>query len=56
MKKIFFLQLLVITASLYSLSGCQLVKGIFNFGFGLGIFVTLLVIGLIIWGITKIFK
>ncbi len=46
----------ILYVSLLTLSGCGIVQGIFNAGMGVGIFIVVLVIALIIYLIAKIRK
>ncbi|WP_428662620.1 hypothetical protein [Runella sp.] len=52
MKKI---NLLVVLASVFGLSSCDAIAGIFKAGFNVGVFVVLLVIVLVIVGAFKMF-
>jgi hypothetical protein len=51
MKK---LQLFSVMALLLSLSSCQIIGGIFKTGVGVGIFLVLAVIGLVVFVIAKV--
>ncbi len=52
MKRFNYLWMLVIAMAV-TLSSCEVVGGIFKAGIGVGIFVVVLVVGLIIWLVSR---
>ena len=50
------LKYVLLMALLTTFSGCAVVEGIFKMGMGVGIFLVVLVIALIIYVISRIFK
>jgi hypothetical protein len=47
---------LVVALLIFTMSGCQLVADIFGAGLWVGVILTLIVLGLIIWLIAKVFR
>lgn len=46
----------ILTALVIMLSSCEMIGGIFNAGMGVGIFIAIIVVGLIIFAISKMGK
>ena len=54
MEKLNYKSLAILTAMAVTLSGCELIEGIFNAGVAVGILLVVIVVGLIVWIFSKI--
>ena len=50
------LRILMLFIILFSFTSCELIKGIFKAGMGIGIFITVLIVAVIVYIMTKIGK
>ncbi len=54
MKKLSSVSVALILLMIMTLSGCEVIEGIFNLGVAVGILLVVIVVGLIIWIFSKI--